>query len=99
MVKIEIYKLVCDVTALCRHVRHTDCPHCCVTTAGIGALSDVFDLVFTQAIDEVRDFMKVNGVATKERQKLMRNLRVCLQQFKVCNSRSDVLCSVQNLCV
>ena len=28
------------------------------------------------ALDEIRNFMLVNGVATKERQKLMRNLRV-----------------------
>ena len=75
-------KLSYDVTVQCRHVRYTDCPGCCVTNSGICALSDVFDVMFTQAIDEVRDFMKVNGVATKERQKLMRNLRVCLHSSK-----------------
>ena len=31
-----------------------------------------------QALDEVGAFMKVNGIPTKERQKLMRNLRVSL---------------------
>ena len=37
---------------------------------------NIINIDINQALNEVRDFMKVNGVAEKERQKLMRNLRV-----------------------
>ena len=33
-------------------------------------------LIILQALEEIKDFMIIKGLATKERQKLMRNLRV-----------------------
>lgn len=40
-------------------------------------LCNVLYDINVQALEELRSFMIVNGVAWKKRQKLMRNLRVC----------------------
>ena len=39
--------------------------------------------VLLQALEELKNFMIVKKIATKERQKLMRNLRVCMLSCQI----------------